>query len=132
MALTFSGPMEGFRPRPFSILVRALGPPLAKRSLQSRTLGRLTPTVLAMVRFGIPSAAIRITLARRARPCGVLGARRQASSTRRWSSVTGSGAADAHIETAYMGQVVLSIYFSDATLVTGASGSSRVADMRSS
>src|SRR5262249_48207505 len=98
--------------------VRALGPPLAKRSLQSRTLGRLTPTVLAIVRFGIPSAAIRITLARRARPCGVLGALRQASSTRRWSSLTRSGAADAHIETAYIDLVDLSIYFSDATLAS--------------
>src|SRR5215469_13642086 len=117
MALTFSGPMEGFRPRPFSILVRALGPPRPKRSLQSRTLGRLTPTVLAMVRFGIPSEAIRITVARRARPCGVLGARRQPSSTRRCSSVMVSGAADAHTGTGYMGLAALSIYFSDATLV---------------
>src|SRR5262245_57581474 len=116
MALTFSGPIEGFRPRPFSILVSALGPPRPKRSLQSRTLGRLTPTVLAMVRFGIPSAAIRITLARRARPCGVLGARRQPSSTRRSSSVMGSGAADVHTETACIGLTLLSIYFSDATL----------------
>src|SRR5215472_9201163 len=69
-----------------------------------------------MVRFGIPSPATTTTLARRARPCGVLGARRQASSTRRWSLVTGSGAADAHIETAYMGLVALSTYFSDARL----------------
>src|SRR5262244_61939 len=116
MALTFSGPIEGLRPRPFSILVRALGPARPKRSLQSRTLGRLTPTVLAMVRFGIPSAAIRITLARRARPCGVLGARRQPSSIRRWSSVMERGAADAHIETAYTALGALSPYFSDGTL----------------
>src|SRR5215471_5537457 len=101
MALTFSGGMDGLRPRPFSILVRALSPSRAKRSRQSKTVGRLTPRVLAMVRLGTPSAAIRITLARRATPWGVLGARRQPSRTRRWSSATSKGAADSHMLEAY-------------------------------
>src|SRR5262249_20292346 len=107
MALTFSGPIEGLRPRPFSILGRALGPARPKRSLQSRTLGRLAATVVRAVRLRIPSAAVRVTLARRARAGGVLGARRQPSSSRRWSSVRESGAADAHIDRAYMGSRLL-------------------------
>jgi hypothetical protein len=71
-ALIFSAPIIGLRPgRGFSKESPGT-PPRAKRSRQSRTVGRLTPTSRAMAPFGRPAAASRMIRARCASFCGVL------------------------------------------------------------
>ena len=73
----------GLRPRPGWISVRPVGPRSAKRCRHSRTVGRLSPKSRAIWLVAIPSAAASTRRARAATACGVLGARTQASNTRR-------------------------------------------------
>ena len=96
---TFSGPICGLGPRPGLTAANPPDPSSTNRSRVAITVERLRPLPRAISEFDRPSAASKITHARRARPCGVASAATHRSNVTRSLSKSSIGAAASDLTT---------------------------------
>ena len=94
---TFTGGIDGLRPRPGRTLENPFSPSSTNRSRQFTTVVGETPTALAIRVFANPSEAITRAVARCTSRCGAVCERINFSSTDRCSSLTASGGAGERI-----------------------------------
>src|SRR6266542_3160326 len=107
---TFCAGMEGLRPRPPSILVRAGGPSWENRRRHRITVGRDTPTSAETPLFDRPLAAARMIRARVTMLWGVLPLLTHRSRSRWSSSEIATARAGCHTATPYRPTLPLSSY----------------------